>query len=105
MRSSKLSASVNRRRLRWRAKSVMIGRQVAPRFAQPPKRQMENHQNSFAPLHERAFIIFFACALILNSFSLSAAQQKSSSKPAPLPPIPTEVMLKIVRAEDERRYD
>jgi cyclophilin family peptidyl-prolyl cis-trans isomerase/HEAT repeat protein len=66
---------------------------------------MENHQDTFAPLHERAFIIFFACALILSSFSLSAAQQKSSSKPAPLSPIPTEVMLKIMRAEDERRYD
>src|ERR1043165_4262605 len=66
---------------------------------------MENRQETFAPLHERAFIIFFACALILSSFTHSAAQQKSSAKPAPLPPISSEVTLKIVRAEDERRYD
>jgi cyclophilin family peptidyl-prolyl cis-trans isomerase/HEAT repeat protein len=51
------------------------------------------------------------CALILiASCAPAAAQQKRSKpqqppKPAPAKPVPADVMLKIVRAEDERRYD
>src|SRR3954468_20140533 len=71
---------------------------------------MKNRQETFALLRERALIAFSACALILSSFSQSSAQQKSSPKPpppasVPVQPVSNEVMLKIMRAEDERRYD
>jgi len=72
---------------------------------------MKNRQETFALLRERALIAFSACALILSSFSQSSAQARNSPKtsppapPAPVQPISNEVMLKIVRAEDERRYD
>jgi cyclophilin family peptidyl-prolyl cis-trans isomerase/HEAT repeat protein len=68
---------------------------------------MKNRQEIFALLRERALMVIFASALISSCFSLSAAQQqKNSPKPsAPAQPVSNEVMLKIVRAEDERRYD
>lgn len=52
--------------------------------------------------------IVFACALVLGVWSGALGQQKSAPrppKPAPVKPVPTEVILKIVRAEDERRWD
>lgn len=81
----------------------MIGAQVIPGFSVAPNRHMNNRREPFVPLRERALFALCACALALISFSQSTAQQRSSAKP--LPPIPNDVMLKIVRAEDERRYD
>ncbi len=60
----------------------------------------------------RRLLAALGCALILWAWGASAAaQQKKRStpqrppKPAPAKPVPADVMLKIVRAEDERRWD
>src|SRR5205085_264358 len=61
--------------------------------------QMENRKKIFA-------LIF--CALVFGICSHASGQQKSSqasAKSTPAQPIPNEIMLRMVRAEDERRYD
>jgi cyclophilin family peptidyl-prolyl cis-trans isomerase/HEAT repeat protein len=47
------------------------------------------------------------CVLILGAWNAPGQQKKSKQppKPAPAKSVPADVMLKIVRAEDERRYD
>jgi cyclophilin family peptidyl-prolyl cis-trans isomerase/HEAT repeat protein len=71
-------------------------------------RQMESRQKRFAPVSGRATALFIICALVFVVSVKAPAQQKSSQrtpKPAPISPIPDDAMLKIVRAEDERRWD
>jgi hypothetical protein len=55
---------------------------------------------------------FLGCALILWAWGAPAAAQpqkkskpRQTSRPAPARPVPGDVLLKIVRAEDERRWD
>jgi cyclophilin family peptidyl-prolyl cis-trans isomerase/HEAT repeat protein len=60
-------------------------------------------------MHTRgAAIILMVCALVLGIRRDASAQQRTaqrSPKPAPVKPIPDDVMLRIIRAEDERRWD
>jgi cyclophilin family peptidyl-prolyl cis-trans isomerase/HEAT repeat protein len=68
---------------------------------------MENRNRAIASILNRAFVIF-ACALIFCVWSQALGQQKTPQrppKPAPVKPIPDEVILRIMRAEDERRWD
>ena len=70
---------------------------------------MEISGNIITPARRRtvAFIIF-VCTLIFVICSVALGQQKASARSANPPSvkaIPDEVMLKIVRAEDERRWD
>lgn len=68
---------------------------------------MENHHRAVALVLKRATLIF-ACALVFGIWNEALAQQRTSprpSKPAPVKPIPDDVILRIVRAEDERRWD
>jgi cyclophilin family peptidyl-prolyl cis-trans isomerase/HEAT repeat protein len=70
-------------------------------------RQMENRNRAVAPALKRAVIIF-TCALAFGISNEALAQRRTSQsppKPAPVKPIPDDVMLRIVRAEDERRWD
>ncbi|MDQ3819392.1 MAG: HEAT repeat domain-containing protein, partial [Acidobacteriota bacterium] len=60
---------------------------------------MKNRKRTFA---------LILCALVFGIFAHAPAQQKSSQAPpksAPAQAIPNDVILRIVRAEDERRYD
>src|SRR5207248_8212259 len=71
--------------------------------------QMEISGNIITPTRRRtvAFSIF-VCTLVFVICSAVSGQQKTSSRSANPPSvkaIPDEVMLKIVRAEDERRWD
>jgi cyclophilin family peptidyl-prolyl cis-trans isomerase/HEAT repeat protein len=54
-------------------------------------------------------VAVFACALVAGFSCGASAQQNSTSqrqsKPAPVKPVPDEVILRIMRAEDERRWD
>jgi cyclophilin family peptidyl-prolyl cis-trans isomerase/HEAT repeat protein len=54
-------------------------------------------------------VAVFACALVAGYYSPASAQQTSTSqrqpKPAPVKPVPDELILRIMRAEDERRWD
>jgi cyclophilin family peptidyl-prolyl cis-trans isomerase/HEAT repeat protein len=71
------------------------------------KRQIENRKAA-GLINNRAVIAIFTCALILGAWNEAPGQQKTPQrqpKPAPVKPIPDEVMLRIVRAEDERRWD
>jgi cyclophilin family peptidyl-prolyl cis-trans isomerase/HEAT repeat protein len=69
---------------------------------------MENPGNLLTPIHNCAVAIIFACALVLGVCSEALGQQKTSTRAATTAaskPVPDEVMLRIVRAEDERRWD
>jgi cyclophilin family peptidyl-prolyl cis-trans isomerase/HEAT repeat protein len=71
-------------------------------------RQMENSGNIATPTRSRIVVIIFACALLFAVPGESSGQQKSTARPAtpsPVKAIPADVMLRIVRAEDERRWD
>ncbi|HKC65005.1 MAG TPA: HEAT repeat domain-containing protein, partial [Pyrinomonadaceae bacterium] len=53
-------------------------------------------------------LVVFACAFLFIPSDKATGQQKSSqsaAKTASIQSIPNDVMLRIVRAEDERRYD
>jgi cyclophilin family peptidyl-prolyl cis-trans isomerase len=69
---------------------------------------MENPGNKVTPTKVCAVAILFACALILGVCSEALSQQKTSARAATasaIKPVPDDVMLRIVRAEDERRWD
>src|SRR5947209_20444918 len=71
-------------------------------------RQMENSGNIVKPTHDHFAAVILACALIFGVYSEALGQQKTSARPANSSSVkatPDEVMLKIVRAEDERRWD
>jgi cyclophilin family peptidyl-prolyl cis-trans isomerase/HEAT repeat protein len=83
-------------------------------------RQMKNRdKGSRSSLCTRAasvtviIIFFFACALVFSFGNEARAQQNNSqrqpratpAKPVPVKPVPDEVILRIMRAEDERRWD
>ena len=77
---------------------------------QPPDSVSQNHQmqNSKRTFVQCArVLVVFACAFVFITSDKASGQQKSSqaSKSTPAQSIPNEVMLRIVRAEDERRYD
>ena len=68
---------------------------------------MENRHRALALVLKRATLIF-ACALVFGICYEAPAQRRTSQpapRPAPLKPIPDEVILRIMRAEDERRWD
>ncbi len=68
---------------------------------------MENRHRAAALVLKRAALIF-ACALIFGVWNEALAQRRTSPtapKPAPVKPIPDDVRLRIMRAEDERRWD
>ena len=70
--------------------------------------QMKNQARSGAPACARAVVFVFACALIIGNWSGASGQQRAPQrqpKPAPVKPVPDEVLLRIMRAEDERRWD
>ncbi|MBA2735071.1 MAG: peptidylprolyl isomerase [Acidobacteria bacterium] len=70
-------------------------------------RQIENLKAT-GLVNACVIIAVFACTLILGAWSEVPGQQKAPQrqpKPAPIKPIPDDVMLRIVRAEDERRWD
>jgi cyclophilin family peptidyl-prolyl cis-trans isomerase/HEAT repeat protein len=69
---------------------------------------MENPKNVVTPTKVHAAAIIFACALVLGFCSEALSQQKASERAATTSaakPVPDDVMLRIVRAEDERRWD
>ena len=69
---------------------------------------MENPINLIKPTHTYINALIFACALVFGVCSETPAQQRSSARVATTPaakPVSDEVMLRIVRAEDERRWD
>lgn len=70
--------------------------------------QMKNQAQSAALLCARAALLVFVFALVTGSRSEVAGQQKTPQrqpKPAPLKPVPDELLLRLMRAEDERRWD
>jgi len=70
-------------------------------------RQIDNRKAAKL-MNACAIIAIFACTLILGTWNEASGQKKTSQrqpKPAPVKPIPDDVMLRIVRAEDERRWD
>jgi cyclophilin family peptidyl-prolyl cis-trans isomerase/HEAT repeat protein len=72
------------------------------------RRQIENRHPAVALILQRGITALFACALFFSVWNLAPAQQRTSqrsARPAALKPISDEVMLRIVRAEDERRWD
>ncbi|MDT5122940.1 MAG: hypothetical protein QOC96_2422 [Acidobacteriota bacterium] len=70
---------------------------------------MEISGNIITATRRRTVVfIIFVCTLVFVSSSAASGQQKTSPRSANPPSvkaIPDEVMLKIVRAEDERRWD
>jgi cyclophilin family peptidyl-prolyl cis-trans isomerase/HEAT repeat protein len=71
------------------------------------KHQMENRQTA-GLMKSRAVIFVFACALIFGFWNEAIGQQKTPQrppKPSPVKPVPDEIILRIMRAEDERRWD
>jgi cyclophilin family peptidyl-prolyl cis-trans isomerase/HEAT repeat protein len=71
------------------------------------KHQMENRQTA-GLMKSRAVIFVFACALIFGFWNEAIGQQKTPQRPPKLPPVkpvPDEIILRIMRAEDERRWD
>jgi cyclophilin family peptidyl-prolyl cis-trans isomerase/HEAT repeat protein len=53
-------------------------------------------------------LAILSCALVFGVWTDAAGQSKEAArqpKPAPIKPIPDDLLLKIVRAEDERRWD
>jgi cyclophilin family peptidyl-prolyl cis-trans isomerase/HEAT repeat protein len=72
-------------------------------------RQMENRHRAVALVPVRAIlVVIFACALVSGVGNKALAQQRASQRPprpAPVKPIPDDVVLRIIRAEDERRWD
>src|SRR5918911_766349 len=73
--------------------------------------EMENRQRGVWRACRRLSTTL-GCALILWASGVPAAAQQQKKptpprppKPAPAKPVPADVMLKIVRAEDERRWD
>lgn len=69
---------------------------------------MENPGNVITPTHRRLVALLFTCALFFFISGATSAQQNvstRSSSPSSAKAIPEDVMLKIVRAEDERRWD
>jgi cyclophilin family peptidyl-prolyl cis-trans isomerase/HEAT repeat protein len=67
--------------------------------------QMEKQDKRFSSV---CAVAVFACALICGSLGEARAQQRNTQrqpKPASLKPVPDEVTLRIMRAEDERRWD
>src|SRR5215216_792554 len=69
-------------------------------------RQMDNPEKMVAPTRLKATAgILFICAVTLGIWNEAPGQQKTPAKPAPVKAVPKDVMLMIVRAEDERRYD
>ena len=71
--------------------------------------QRKNQDKSGMSLCVRAVVVvLFACALVFGSRSEASGQQKTPQrqpKPAPVKPVPDDVILRIMRAEDERRWD
>ncbi|HWT01255.1 MAG TPA: peptidylprolyl isomerase [Pyrinomonadaceae bacterium] len=73
--------------------------------------EMENRQRGIIRLGRRLpAYSFLACALILAAWGGAVGQQRRPKspqppKPAPAKPVPADVMLRVVRAEDERRFD
>ncbi len=70
---------------------------------------MESRQRGVIRVVRRLLVAaVLGCALMLGARGGAVAQQKKPKqppKPAPAKPVPADVMLKIVRAEDERRWD
>jgi cyclophilin family peptidyl-prolyl cis-trans isomerase/HEAT repeat protein len=70
---------------------------------------MENPGNVVTPLKAYAVSVIFACALIVGVYSEALSQQRTSAARATTTPavktVPDDVMFRIVRAEDERRWD
>jgi cyclophilin family peptidyl-prolyl cis-trans isomerase/HEAT repeat protein len=69
---------------------------------------MENPGNVVTPTKVHAVVVIFACALVLGVCSEALGQQKASARASTTSvakPVPDDVMLRIVRAEDERRWD
>jgi cyclophilin family peptidyl-prolyl cis-trans isomerase/HEAT repeat protein len=69
---------------------------------------MENPGNKVTPVKVYAVAVIFACALILGGGGKALGQQKASARAVTTPaakPVPDDVMIRIVRAEDERRWD
>jgi cyclophilin family peptidyl-prolyl cis-trans isomerase/HEAT repeat protein len=70
--------------------------------------QMKNQAQRGAYPCARIFVIIFAFALIIGSLGEAFGQKKTPQrqpKPAPVKPVADEVLLRIMRAEDERRWD
>jgi cyclophilin family peptidyl-prolyl cis-trans isomerase/HEAT repeat protein len=68
---------------------------------------MENRQTA-GLMKSRAAIFIFACALVSGFWSEATCQQKTPQRPprpSPVKPVPDEIILRIMRAEDERRWD
>ncbi|HKR02621.1 MAG TPA: HEAT repeat domain-containing protein, partial [Pyrinomonadaceae bacterium] len=73
---------------------------------------MRNRSRALAGVPSRATaFILLCCALISGSHGEALAQQKTAQRqpktatPPPVRPVPDGVMLRIIRAEDERRWD
>jgi cyclophilin family peptidyl-prolyl cis-trans isomerase/HEAT repeat protein len=74
---------------------------------------LKNPGNKFSPLYTKAGVFLFACALVFGLCHGARGQQNNSQrqsrsapvKPAPVNPVPDEIILRIMRAEDERRWD
>ncbi|HEX8920831.1 MAG TPA: HEAT repeat domain-containing protein, partial [Pyrinomonadaceae bacterium] len=70
---------------------------------------MRNQDQTVAALCARAFaVVVFACVLINGNWSEASGQQRTQQRQprlAPVKPVPDEVILRIMRAEDERRWD
>jgi cyclophilin family peptidyl-prolyl cis-trans isomerase len=71
--------------------------------------QMKNPGKRHSSLRAQAVVVALsACVLVCGNWSEAAGQQKPAQrqqKPAPLKPLSNEVLLRIMRAEDERRWD
>jgi cyclophilin family peptidyl-prolyl cis-trans isomerase/HEAT repeat protein len=71
--------------------------------------QMKNQDKRLSFLCARAVTVaVFISALVVCIWSEANGQQKTSPrqpKPAPIKPVPDDVILRIMRAEDERRWD
>ena len=70
--------------------------------------QMRNQDKRCSSLCVRAVVALFACVLVLGNWSEASGQQRTPQrqpKPAPIKPVPDEITLRIMRAEDERRWD
>jgi cyclophilin family peptidyl-prolyl cis-trans isomerase/HEAT repeat protein len=69
------------------------------------------HRGAIRVVRSSSAAAVLGYALILIALGASAAAQQKKAKPqqppkpSPAKPVPADVMLKIVRAEDERRYD
>ncbi|MDT5061888.1 MAG: hypothetical protein QOH63_2347 [Acidobacteriota bacterium] len=69
---------------------------------------MKNPGKIVRPAKGHVVATVFACALFLGVCGEAWGQQKSTARPttpSAVKPVPDDVMLRIVRAEDERRWD